>query len=156
MSARPAAPVAVVSDTTGYLPRELVEESDIHLVSLRVNWEDGTERESDMASFDDFYGRLRAAEQLPTTSQPPIGFFRDVYEPLLAAGRDIVSIHISGGISGTVESARQAVEQIAGAEGRDHRCRLRNRLRRPRAGDACRCPRGTGRGGSFRGRRARP
>jgi DegV family protein with EDD domain len=115
-----AHPVAVVSDTTGYLPRELVEEMEIRLVSLYVNWEDGSEREADMPSFDAFYTRLRAAEQLPTTSQPSIGDFLEVYEPLIEEGRDIVSIHISGGISGTVEAARQAVEQVGenGAAGR--------------------------------------
>jgi DegV family protein with EDD domain len=109
----PAHPVAVVSDTTGYLPRELVEEAEVRLVSLYVNWEDGSEREADMPNFDAFYTRLRAAEQLPTTSQPSIGDFLEVYEPLIEEGRDIVSIHISGGISGTVDAARQAAERVA-------------------------------------------
>jgi DegV family protein with EDD domain len=115
-----AHPVAVVSDTTGYLPRELVEETEVRLVSLYVNWEDGSQRESDMASFDDFYSRLRTADQLPTTSQPSIGDFLAVYEPLIDEGRDVVSIHISGGISGTVDAARQAADRVAenGAAGR--------------------------------------
>jgi fatty acid kinase fatty acid binding subunit len=113
MNAHPGTPVAVVSDTTGYLPQELVEEADLRLVSLHVNWEDGSERESDMASFEAFYTRLRAAEKLPTTSQPSIGDFLEVYEPLISEGRDIVSIHISGGLSGTVDAARQAADHIA-------------------------------------------
>jgi DegV family protein with EDD domain len=112
-------PVAVVSDSTGYLPRELVEEDQIQLVSLYVNWEDQSERELDMPDFDAFYERLRGAERLPTTSQPSIGDFLDVYEPLVRDGYDVVSIHISGGISGTVESARQAKEQIAERAGSD-------------------------------------
>jgi DegV family protein with EDD domain len=103
--------VAVVTDTTHYLPRELVEANDIREVSLYVNWPDAQERESQMGSFDAFYDRLRGARELPTTSQPSVGDFLAVYEPLLAEGRDIVSIHLSGGISGTVESARQAAEQ---------------------------------------------
>jgi DegV family protein with EDD domain len=103
--------VAVVTDTTHYLPRELVETSDIHEVSLYVNWPDSQERESAMGTFDAFYDRLRGARELPTTSQPSVGDFLAVYEPLLAAGQDIVSIHLSGGISGTVESARQAAAQ---------------------------------------------
>jgi DegV family protein with EDD domain len=113
-------PVAVVSDTTGYLAPELVEEAGVRLVSLYVNWEDGSERESEMPNFDAFYERLRTAEQLPTTSQPSIGDFLEAYEPLLEQGRDIVSIHISGGISGTVEAARQAADRLAegGAAGR--------------------------------------
>jgi DegV family protein with EDD domain len=105
--------VAVVTDTTHYLPREVVEAEDIRLVSLYVNWPGVQEREVDMADFDDFYDRLRSARDLPTTSQPSIGDFLAVYEPLLAEGRDIVSIHLAGGISGTVDAARQAAAQCA-------------------------------------------
>jgi DegV family protein with EDD domain len=105
--------VAIVSDTTAYLPAELVSDSEIHLVSLYVNWEDRSERELDMPDFEDFYGRLRTAERLPTTSQPSIGDFLDVYEPLVEHGFDVVSVHISGGISGTVEAARQAKARLA-------------------------------------------
>jgi DegV family protein with EDD domain len=111
--------VAVVSDTTGYLPAELVQANDIRLVSLYVNWEDRSERELDMPNFDAFYDRLRTADRLPTTSQPSIGDFLDTYEPLVREGLDVVSVHISGGISGTVESARQAKEQLAERVGSD-------------------------------------
>jgi DegV family protein with EDD domain len=116
-----AAPrVAVVCDTTAYLPPEIVADNGLHLVSLYVNWDDGSEREADMPNFNAFYERLRSAEHLPTTSQPSIGDFLAVYEPLIKQGLEVVSIHISGGISGTVESARQAAEQLAerGAAGR--------------------------------------
>jgi DegV family protein with EDD domain len=106
--------VAIVADTTGYLPAEMVARLGIHLVSLYVNWDDASEREADMPNFDDFYARLRTADRLPTTSQPSIGDFLAVYEPLVGQGLDVVSVHISGGISGTLESARQAKEQLAG------------------------------------------
>jgi fatty acid kinase fatty acid binding subunit len=106
--------VAIVADTTHYLPRELVEAEDVHLVSLYVNWPDHQERESEMPDFDGFYDRLRTAAELPTTSQPSIGDFLAVYEPLVAEGRDVVSIHLAGGISGTVEGARQAAEHAGG------------------------------------------
>jgi fatty acid kinase fatty acid binding subunit len=112
-------PVAIVSDSTGYLPRELVEQNQIQLVSLYVNWGDDSERELDMPNFDSFYERLRSAERLPTTSQPSIGDFLDVYGPLVEQGYDIVSVHISGGISGTVEAARQAKERLAEQTGSD-------------------------------------
>jgi DegV family protein with EDD domain len=105
--------VAVVTDTTHYAPRELLAAHDIHEVSLYVNLGDRHERESDMPDFDAFYDTLRGMEQLPTTSQPSIGDFLAVYEPLAEAGRDIVSVHIAGGISGTPETARQAATEIA-------------------------------------------
>jgi DegV family protein with EDD domain len=101
-------PVAVVTDSTHYLPRELAEREGIHQVSLYVGWAGAAERELQMPSFDAFYERLRTEAELPSTSQPSIGDFLAVWEPLLAAGADIVSIHLAGGISGTCEAARQA------------------------------------------------
>jgi|SRR5579884_562851 len=109
--------VAIVSDTCHYLPRELIERHQIHLVSLYVHWADRTERESDIQSYDDYYTRLRTSTELPTTSQPSIGDFLAVYEPLLEQGQEVVSIHLAGGMSGTVRAAEQAREQLgAGAE----------------------------------------
>lgn len=104
--------VAVVTDTTAYLPAELARERGIQRVSLYVNWDDRSERESEMPDFEDFYSRLRQTQQLPTTSQPSIGDFLEIYEPLVDAGHEVISIHISGGISGTVEGARQAAERV--------------------------------------------
>ncbi len=101
-------PVAVVTDTTNYLPRELADREGIRQVSLYVGWGDDRRREIELDSFDPFYERLRTDQDLPTTSQPSIGDFLAVWEPLLEAGQDIVSIHLAGGISGTYESARQA------------------------------------------------
>src|SRR4051794_31842828 len=105
--------VAVVSDTTAYLPSEVVAANDIRLVSLYVNFgAERTEREAEIADYHVFYDELRSAEALPTTSQPSVGDFVSVYEPLLAEGRDVVSIHIAGGLSGTPEAARQAKETL--------------------------------------------
>jgi DegV family protein with EDD domain len=106
--------VAVVTDSTSYLPRDLVAARGIHEVSLYVSDGAGQRRELDISDYARFYGELRAATDLPTTSQPSIGDFEAVYEPLVAAGDDIVSVHISGAISGTVESARQAAAEVAG------------------------------------------
>jgi DegV family protein with EDD domain len=105
--------VAVVTDTTSYLPGDLAEANQIQLVSLYVVFGgERTVREADITDYDAFFDELRSAEQLPTTSQPSVGDFMQVWEPLLARGDDVLSVHISGGISGTVESARQAAEQL--------------------------------------------
>lgn len=106
--------VAVVTDTTHYLPSELLERHGVHQVSLYVNWAGEQEREGDLPGFDGFYERLRTSSELPTTSQPSVGDFLEVYEPLLAAGHDIVSIHLASGISGTCGSAQQAAAELAG------------------------------------------
>jgi DegV family protein with EDD domain len=104
--------VAVVTDTTQYLPQEVVDRHGLSLVSLYVNWGGRTDRESEMPGFDDFYGFLKSGGELPSTSQPSVGDFLAVYEPLIEAGKDIVSIHLSGGISGTVRSAEQARDAL--------------------------------------------
>ncbi|GAC1322008.1 MAG: DegV family protein [Thermoleophilaceae bacterium] len=110
--------VAVVTDTTAYLPTELARAMAITCVSLYVNFgAERTEREADIGDYGAFFETMRQAEQLPTTSQPSVGDFIAAYEPLLAAGNDVISIHISGGLSGTHESARQAAEPLA-REGR--------------------------------------
>ena len=103
----------VVCDTTAYLPAELVSSRGIHLVSLYVGLEGELERESEITDYGEFYERLRSSNSKVTTSQPSIGDFVEVYEPLLADGKEIVSIHISGGISGTCEAAEQARDRLA-------------------------------------------
>jgi DegV family protein with EDD domain len=103
---------AVVCDTTAYLPDALVEKRGIERISLYVAIDGHQEAESEITDFADFYERLRASEGGATTSQPSIGDFLSVYEPLLDAGREIVSIHISAGISGTFEAAGQARDRL--------------------------------------------
>jgi DegV family protein with EDD domain len=112
--------VAIVSDTCHYLPRQLVAEHEIHEASLYVHWNDHTERERDIVDYDAYYARLGTASELPTTSQPSIGDFLEVYEPLLAAGSDVVSIHLAGGMSGTVRAAEQARERLGARADRVH------------------------------------
>ncbi len=113
-------PVVVVSDTCHYLPRELLEESGIRQVSLYVHSGDLVQRESEITDYDAYYEGLRTTPALPSTSQPSIGDFLAVYEPILNAGDDIVSIHLAGGMSGTVRSAEQAREQLGDRAERVH------------------------------------
>lgn len=109
-----SAATAVVTDSTVYLPDDLVAEHGIHRVSLYVTLDGEQRRESEISSaeYDDFYERLSRSAVGATTSQPSVGDFLAVYEPLLAEGREIVSIHLSAAISGTCESARAARERL--------------------------------------------
>ncbi len=113
----PGTDIAVVCDTTAYLPAELVASNGIHVVSLYVAVDGAQEPEAEISDYAAFYERLRASEDGATTSQPSVGDFASVYEPLLGEGREIVSIHISSGISGTFEAAGQARERLV-AEGK--------------------------------------
>jgi DegV family protein with EDD domain len=105
--------VAVVTDSTSYLPAGVAEQHGVTVVPLYVVFGgDRTVPETEITDYDAFFEELRSAETLPTTSQPSVGDFRAAYEPLLAEGREIVSVHISGGLSGTPEAARQAKESL--------------------------------------------
>jgi DegV family protein with EDD domain len=108
----PPGETAVVCDTTAYLPAALVAERGIKTISLYVSVDGEQEREAEITDYEGFYERLRASESGATTSQPSIGDFLAVYEPLLDEGREVVSIHISAGISGTFEAAGQARERL--------------------------------------------
>jgi fatty acid kinase fatty acid binding subunit len=106
------AQTAVVCDTTAYLPTELTTARGIEVISLYLSL-DGTQGpESEISDFSAFYEQLRASERGSTTSQPSVGDFISTYEPLLDAGRDVVSVHISAGISGTYEAATQARQRL--------------------------------------------
>jgi DegV family protein with EDD domain len=107
-----SAQTAVVCDTTAYLPDALVQKRGIERISLYASIDGHQEAESEITDFAGFYERLRASKGGATTSQPSVGDFLAVYEPLLDAGREIVSIHISAGISGTYEAAGQARDRL--------------------------------------------
>ena len=103
--------VKIVTDSTSDLPREEAEALGITVVPLNVHF--GLEVFKDQVDFsaDEFYRRLVTEEEFPKTSQPSIGDFVAAYE---SVGRDadgIVSVHVSGKVSGTLNSARQAAQQ---------------------------------------------
>jgi fatty acid kinase fatty acid binding subunit len=113
----PSAQTAVVCDTTAYLPSDLAAESGLSVVSLYFSIDGEQRPEVEIGDYGAFFEQLRASDSGATTSQPSVGDFLSVYEPLLAEGRDIVSVHISSGISGTCEAASQARERLV-AEGK--------------------------------------
>src|SRR3954465_12648838 len=109
----PPVAVALVTDTTHYLPRPMVAAKGLHEVSLYVRFNGTQVCERDLLdNFDSFYTTLRTAQEMPTTSQPSIGDFLAVWEPLLNEGKDIVSVHLASGISGTYGSALQAKNRL--------------------------------------------
>jgi fatty acid kinase fatty acid binding subunit len=109
----PGQRVAIVTDSTTYLPDALVETLGVHRVSLYVGWHGELHPEHSYIDLDAFYERLRRSPSLPSTSQPSVGDFLEVYRPLVAAGREVLSIHIAEGLSGTCASAREAARTLA-------------------------------------------
>lgn len=104
--------VVIVTDSTAYIPDHILKELNIQVVPLQVIWGDKVYRDGVDLKADEFYPMLKAAKTLPTTSQPSPKEFLDVYKPILDRGDKIISIHISTGISGTVNSANQAKSML--------------------------------------------
>lgn len=106
--------LTVVTDSTAYLPPALCDRLGIAVVSLYYDLGDGESlREAGLEELGPFYAHLQAADVLPTTSPPTVDDFVAVYEPALADGGSVVSIHISSGLSQTCTAARRAGEQLA-------------------------------------------
>jgi DegV family protein with EDD domain len=109
--------IRIVTDSTAYLPADIVAGKGIRVVPLLVNFDTEVFREGADLSNDEFYRRLTTEDKLPTTSQPSVGDFKTAYQELADAGaKGIISLHIAEGISGTVQSARAAAAEMQGIE----------------------------------------
>ncbi|MFT4034450.1 MAG: DegV family protein [Patulibacter sp.] len=106
--------VAVVTDSTNYLPAEELAGHELAVIPLWLVEDGQATREDLIGDWTELYRALRAGERSLSTSQPSVGEFLALYEPLLQAGRDIVSVHITAGMSGTAETARQARDEALG------------------------------------------
>ena len=97
----------MVSDSSAYLPPTLADASGIRMVSQYVRVGDSLEAEGDVDSHD-FFEELRAGGEVPTTVHPPAADFSAVYDPLVDAGYDVVSVHLASALSQTCDAAREA------------------------------------------------
>ena len=108
--------VKLITDSTCDLPKELAEQWDIMVVPCNVHFDDQVYKDGVDIGPDEFYHRLVEAPRLPTTAQPSINDFVEVYRPLLDEGHDVVSVHLSAKFSGTLNSAYQAKDAITSGE----------------------------------------
>ena len=102
----------IVSDRGMDMSPEQMAGLDIHLVPLTLTLEDKTYRSGVDITPDEFYRLLASTESFPTTSQPSAGDLAELYRKLAADDPDILSIHISSGLSGTVNAARAGAEMV--------------------------------------------
>lgn len=107
--------ICLVTDSMVQLPAGTAEKYNISIVPVIVIFGNKSYREGVEISTEEFYHRLAEADALPTTTQPSPGDFQRVYEPLVAKGADIISIHPPETLSGTINSARQAAAMVEGA-----------------------------------------
>lgn len=109
--------IAVMTDSTAYLPKELIEKYHIYIIPLSVTFGEESYREGIDITTEQFYEKLRKSEELPTTSQPSIGAFVNIYETLVAENYDaVITVHLSKKISGTYEAAQSAAELVEGLD----------------------------------------
>jgi DegV family protein with EDD domain len=100
--------ITIVTDSTAYIPDELVKEYDIKVAPQVLIWDDATMQDGVDITPTQFYERLKTSETMPTTSQATIASFKQIFEPLAEKGNDILAILISDKLSGTIQSAVQA------------------------------------------------
>ena len=100
--------VAIVTDSTAYIPDDVSKGYAIQSAPLQVIWGPETFRDGIDITPDAFYTRLADTKVMPTTSQPAPSTFKAIYDQLIAQGYDILSLHISTKLSGTIDSATQA------------------------------------------------
>ena len=105
--------VAVVTDSSAYIPKELVKNLNITVVPLVVIWGNETLEDGLDILPDQFYNRLKTAKEMPTTSQVSVPNMHKAFSTLLEQGYDVLGVFISSKLSGTMQSATQGRDELA-------------------------------------------
>ncbi|MBB5173768.1 DegV family protein [Texcoconibacillus texcoconensis] len=106
---------AFITDSTAYISEETRQQKGITMVPLNVTFGNETYQELTELTTDDFYEKIKHADELPTTSQPAIGIFVEQLEQLAKDNDDIIIVTLSSGISGTYQSAHTAADMVEDA-----------------------------------------
>jgi DegV family protein with EDD domain len=105
--------VAILTDSTADIPKNLVDEYGIEVIPLNVIWDGTSYKDNIDISSDEFYKRLKTAKELPTTSQPSVGAFKEYYDRIAPDVDGIVVMCVSDKLSGTIASAKAARDQMS-------------------------------------------
>src|SRR5690625_7128438 len=118
--------IAIVTDSTAYIPEKLLIKHNIYTIPLSVVFGNDTFREEIDITTEQFYEKMRSEKELPTTSQPAIGNFVDLFEKLAEEYDEVISIHLSQKFSGTYNAAKsRSEEHTSELQSRGHLvCRL--------------------------------
>ena len=108
--------VKVVTDSTSDLPKDLAEELGVTVVPLTVYFGEEAYKDGVEMSSSDFFKRLTSGNVIPRTTQPTVGDFETAYRPLAEQGHEILSVHISDKLSGTMNSARAGALEVPDAK----------------------------------------
>ncbi|MHA6252374.1 DegV family protein [Oceanobacillus sp. CAU 1775] len=108
--------IAVMTDSTAYIPKNVRDEHNIHMVPLSVVFGEETYQEEIDITSEEFYKKLKEIKMLPTTSQPSIGYVTKKLEQLAEDYDAVISIHLSSGVSGTYETVTSAGTMVDGID----------------------------------------
>lgn len=104
--------IKIVTDSTAYLPQSIIDNYNISVVPLVANYNGKIFPENQTSYYPWFFDRIRNSKEFPTTSQPAVGEFVKTYQDLTSDGSSVISLHISGKLSGTVQSAQTAASML--------------------------------------------
>lgn len=111
-------PVAILTDSTAYIPEPILKQYSISTIPLFVVWGEQSLKDGVDITPQEFYQRLATAKTMPTTSQPSAQDMKETFERLLNQGYDVLGIFISSKLSGTMQSAEQALAMMPQAAAR--------------------------------------
>jgi len=104
--------IRIVTDSTAYIKKEYADLKGIEIVPLTIHFEGKTEKEGYPGEYEKFFDKLKESKSFPTTSQPSVGAFTEVFRKLIESGNEVIAITISGKLSGTYNSASMAAEMV--------------------------------------------
>ena len=112
--------IAVVTDSTTYLPPELVKKHNITVAPQVLIWGDQTYKDGVDIRSEEFFTRLKTAKTMPTTSQVAVVSFQEIFQDLVNKDFEVLAILVSSRLSGTIQSANQAKELMGSAGEKVH------------------------------------
>jgi len=112
--------IAVVTDSTTYLPSNLVEKYSISIAPQVLIWGEQTYKDGVDIRSQEFFTRLKTAKVMPTTSQVAVISFQEIFQDLVNKGYEVLAILVSSKLSGTVQSAIQARDLMGSARDKVH------------------------------------
>jgi DegV family protein with EDD domain len=102
--------IAWVTDSTAFITDELKQNPDVYVMPLAIIFPDRTFEDGVDLTTEELYSRINSAKEVPKTSQPSVGKFAELYEKLKAEYDGVIAVHVSGKLSGTVDSSRAGME----------------------------------------------
>ncbi|KAA6482568.1 DegV family protein [Bacillus swezeyi] len=104
--------IKIITDSTADLGEEILRKYNISVLPLSIVIDGVVYRDQLDIQSDEFIEKMESAKELPKSSQPPLGAFIELYEKLAADGSELISIHLSSGLSGTFQTAVSASNMV--------------------------------------------